>query len=229
MKMKYNKVKRTAEELKQTWLNLGCGVNLADPPFINVDNFFTLKDLEDGINKKNPKFKNARIPKGAKFVKADICALPFKDNSVDYVECNDAIEHMSMANVIPALKEMFRVLKPGCKLALSTTNFDELAKLWILNVVGKKLDTEEDIARYVTLSQVIYGNQASDGEYHRVPFNPFSLGYYLQTVGFKLPDITITVYPTNSPLRAPQKAYEHFQFPDSVMLTEALWVEAIKR
>lgn len=228
--MKTNKVKRSKEELKQIWLNLGSGVSLADLPFINVDKFFTKEDLEKGIKDKDPLLVNARVPKGAKFVQADIAVhLPFEDNSVDYIECNDAIEHMAMCEVIPALTEMYRVLKPGGKLCISTTNFDELAKLWILNVTGRSLSTKEDIDRYITLSQVIYGNQAGPGEFHRVPFTPFSLGYYIQTAGFKLPNITITVYPTNSPLVAPQKAYEHFVFDKkTVVLTEALWAECIK-
>jgi ubiquinone/menaquinone biosynthesis C-methylase UbiE len=230
MKKKERKVVRTKEELSQVWLNLGCGVSLADLPFINVDKFFTKEDLENGINKKDPLLVNARVPKGAKFVQADIAVhLPFEDNYADYIECNDAIEHMAMCEVIPALTEMYRVLKPGGKLAVSTTNFDELAKLWILNVTGKSLSTKEEIDRYITLSQVIYGNQAGPGEFHKVPFTPFSLGYYLQTAGFKLKDIVITVFPTNSPLMAHQKAYDHFSFDKgTVVLTEELLAEATK-
>lgn len=211
------------------WLNLGCGVSLADRPFINVDNFFDKEDLERGIAAKDDMFVNARVPKDALFVRGDMRKLPFDDNYADYIECNDAIEHMAMADIIPALSEMYRVLKPGCKLALSTTNFDELARLWTLNVTGSPLNTKEQVDRCVTLSQVIYGNQAGAGEFHRSPFNPFLLGYYLQTVGFKLPNITITVFPTNSKFMTPQRAYDHFTFgKETVVLTEALWAEAIK-
>lgn len=217
---------------KPIWINLGCGVSLADPPFINVDNFFDLKDLKLGQKTKKGEFKNARVPKDVKFVRADMCKLPFPDNFADYIECNDAIEHVPMRKVQTALSEMYRVLKPGGKLGLETTNFDELAKLWTLHVEGNNLSTENDFKRYITLSQIIYGNQAGEGqgEYHRVPFNPFSLGYYLQASGFKLENIVISVFPTNSPSFPPNKAYNHLKdtFKDSVILTEMLWAECIK-
>jgi len=219
------------KEKQPIWLNLGSGVNLANPPFISVDNFFTLEDLKEGVRTKEGQFKNAKIPKGSKFVKADICKLPFEDNYADYIECNDVIEHQPMNMVGIALKEMYRVLKPGAKLGLSTTNFDELAKLWTINVTGNPLNTKEDWDKYLTLAQVIYGNQAGEGEFHKTPFNPYSLGYLLQDCGFKLENITITIYPTNSPYLAPQKAYESVDSKDlsnAIMLTEMMWVEAIK-
>lgn len=215
---------------KPIWLNIGCGVGLADSPFINIDNYMTLADLKKGAKTKKGPFCNARVPKGALFIKADVCDLPFKDNSVDYIECNDCIEHMPQALVHTALAEMYRVLKPGAKIGLSTTNFDELAKLWTLNVAGNPLSTPEDFKKYQTLANIIYGHQASLGEYHKVPFNPFLLGYHFQQAGFSLKNILITVYPTNSPILAPQKAYAHMadKLKNSVVLTEMLWVEAIK-
>jgi SAM-dependent methyltransferase len=44
-------------------------------------------------------------------VKADICNLPFKDNSFDVVFCNHLLEHIS--NDTKAMQELYRVLKPG--------------------------------------------------------------------------------------------------------------------
>lgn len=215
---------------KEVWLNLGCGVSLADD-FINVDNFFDLEDLKEGQRTKEGPFKNARVPKGAKFVRGNMCALPFKDNYADYIECNDAIEHMALGDVQKALSEMYRVLKPGGKLGLQTTNFDELAKLWTLNITGNSLSTQKDVDAFVTLSQVIYGNQAGPGEFHRTAFNPFVLGYHLRNAGFKLEDITITIYPTNSPIMLPQKAYKHMEdkLKNMVILTEMMWAECLKK
>jgi SAM-dependent methyltransferase len=44
-------------------------------------------------------------------VKADICDLPFNDNSFDVVFCNHVLEHI--ANDTKAMQELYRVLKPG--------------------------------------------------------------------------------------------------------------------
>ena len=211
------------------WLNIGCGVSLARD-FINVDNFFTREDLEEGVRTKKGMFKNARIFKGAKFVKADMCSLPFEDNSVDYIECNEGIEHLGIFQVETALKEFHRVLRPGGKLGMSTTNFDELARLWTLNATGNLFKNQEDMNRYVMLAKIIYGNQAGPGEYHKVPFNPQFLAYLLTQAGFKLENIIIHVFPTNSLDRMPQLAYWHHKkkLKNTITLTEMLWIEAIK-
>ena len=44
-------------------------------------------------------------------VKADICNLPFEDNSYDVVFCNHVLEHIEDDKT--AMQELFRVLKPG--------------------------------------------------------------------------------------------------------------------
>ena len=44
-------------------------------------------------------------------VKADICDLPFKDNSFDFILCNHVLEHIP--NDQKAMQEIYRVLSPG--------------------------------------------------------------------------------------------------------------------
>ena len=44
-------------------------------------------------------------------VKADICDLPFEDNSYDVIFCNHVLEHIP--DDTKAMQELFRVLKPG--------------------------------------------------------------------------------------------------------------------
>ncbi len=44
-------------------------------------------------------------------VKADICNLPFEDNSYDVIFCNHVLEHIP--NDTKAMRELYRVMKPG--------------------------------------------------------------------------------------------------------------------
>lgn len=44
-------------------------------------------------------------------VKADICDLPFKDDSFDIILCNHVLEHIP--DDTTAMQELFRILKPG--------------------------------------------------------------------------------------------------------------------
>jgi SAM-dependent methyltransferase len=44
-------------------------------------------------------------------VKADICALPFEDNTYDFILCNHVLEHIP--DDLKAMEELYRVLKPG--------------------------------------------------------------------------------------------------------------------
>lgn len=44
-------------------------------------------------------------------VKADICNLPFEDNSFDFILCNHVLEHIQDDS--KAMQELYRILKPG--------------------------------------------------------------------------------------------------------------------
>ncbi|WP_299368089.1 class I SAM-dependent methyltransferase [Winogradskyella sp.] len=44
-------------------------------------------------------------------VKADICNLPFKENSYDVILCNHVLEHIP--DDVKAMQELYRVMKPG--------------------------------------------------------------------------------------------------------------------
>jgi ubiquinone/menaquinone biosynthesis C-methylase UbiE len=44
-------------------------------------------------------------------VKADICDLPFEDNSFDFILCNHVLEHIP--DDTKAMQEIYRILTPG--------------------------------------------------------------------------------------------------------------------
>lgn len=88
----------------------------------NETNFFTdtLKVLhfapEQAFYKRFRKLKNIEytttdLNSPLADVKADICKLPFKDNSYDVIFCNHVLEHIP--DDTKAMQELYRVLKPG--------------------------------------------------------------------------------------------------------------------
>ncbi|MEL4309030.1 class I SAM-dependent methyltransferase [Joostella sp. CR20] len=62
-------------------------------------------------NQKNLEYTTTDIESPLADVKADICNLPFEDNSYDVIFCNHVLEHIKDDET--AMKELYRVLKPG--------------------------------------------------------------------------------------------------------------------
>lgn len=62
-------------------------------------------------NQKNLDYTTTDLESPLADVKADICNLPFNDNDYDLVMCNHVLEHIP--DDIKAMKEIYRILKPG--------------------------------------------------------------------------------------------------------------------
>ena len=62
-------------------------------------------------NQKNLDYTTTDLFSPLADVKADICDLPFKDNSYDVILCNHVLEHIPDDK--KAMQELYRVLKPG--------------------------------------------------------------------------------------------------------------------
>jgi SAM-dependent methyltransferase len=62
-------------------------------------------------NQKNIDYTTTDLFSPLADVKADICNLPFEDNSYDIIFCNHVLEHIP--DDTKAMQELFRVLKPG--------------------------------------------------------------------------------------------------------------------
>lgn len=142
-------------------LNLGSGVRLF-PGYTNVDII-------------DPKLVKGK----AKYVQSDIRKMPFEDNSVDQAEMYSVIEHFPFREVVPVLKEVYRVLKKGGKLLLKTDDFDGMALDWIrLRMQPFKLETYQDVM------ETIYGNQQHEGEFHKTCMTTDFLNWALVNAGF---------------------------------------------
>jgi SAM-dependent methyltransferase len=180
--------------MKQVMLNLGCGAHVVKD-FINIDKYLTLENLKS----KKGIYEKAIVDKGGKFIQADMLKLPFKDNSVDYIECNDAVEHLPIGDVPFFFKEIYRVLKRKHNVSILTPNFAGLAKLFLDNCDREDFNTEA----FFALSNYIYGNQVHEGEFHRSALTPWYIQRLAQTIGFS--NIEIVLYPRNTPMsKGPQ-------------------------
>jgi len=62
-------------------------------------------------NQKNLDYTTTDLLSPLADVKADICDLPFPDNSYDVILCNHVLEHIP--DDTKAMQELYRVLKPG--------------------------------------------------------------------------------------------------------------------
>jgi ubiquinone/menaquinone biosynthesis C-methylase UbiE len=93
---------------KTLWLDCGCGNNAL------VHEFAPLVKSAYGIDVfDNPSKDNL-------YIKADLKQLPFEDSSVDLVSLRFVIEHIP--DVERDLSDIVRVLKPGGRLLVLTTN-----------------------------------------------------------------------------------------------------------
>lgn len=103
-------------------LNLGSGDSKL-PGFVSVDKYDTTADI-----------------------RADICELPFDDNSIDEIVAYQVIEHLEYNKSQQMFDEMYRVLKPGGTAIVETPDIDVVCRKilkegltdnWLYNLVGE--------------------------------------------------------------------------------------------
>ena len=95
---------------------------------------------------KFPGFISVDLYDDAADVKADICELPYEDNSVSEIVAYQVIEHVPYWKSTDMFEEMYRVLEPGGTATLETPDVDYIAKdilknglidKWIFSLVGE--------------------------------------------------------------------------------------------
>jgi ubiquinone/menaquinone biosynthesis C-methylase UbiE len=79
-----------------------------------------------------------------RFVAADLSALPFADASFDCVTCGYVLEHLPDPRV--GLSELSRVMKPGAKMLLLTTE-DNLSGAWTSRIWCCRTYNRQELAR----------------------------------------------------------------------------------
>lgn len=162
-------------------LNLGSGVGLL-AGFTNVD--IISRDLiDEGWRTKRGICANALIQPGAKYVEANLVDLPFPKDYADYACMQEVVEHIPIAYVRRVMSEVYRVLKPGAMLMITTPDFNRLAKHWVEEVASRE-GKFTNFGWYEQVAAVIYGNQSHDGEFHRCPMTPDYVNYIHRVAGF---------------------------------------------
>lgn len=106
-------------------------------------------------------------------VKADICNLPFSNDSFNYILCNHVLEHIPDDE--KALQEIFRVLKPG-----------GTAILQIPQDLDRELSFEDDSITDPRERAKIFGQYDHVRVYGRDFFDK------LRTIGFEVEEVDLT-------------------------------------
>lgn len=108
-------------------LDIGCGwgynlhllgSNGFDPVGIDIvsDDFLAARRIADANGA------------AARLVQADASRLPFEGESFDAVTSVETFEHIYEGDRVEAVSEIFRILRPGCMLSMSTPNFGSLVE-----------------------------------------------------------------------------------------------------
>lgn len=178
-------------------LNLGCG-HRPKKGFTNVD-----------------LIEPSEIPEEFAYVQADIRKLPFRDNKASLVEMYTVIEHLPFDDVIPALKEIYRVMKKGAKLIIVTDDFDGIAMEWL-----RMRMMPFDLQRYTEVMQTVYGSQRWTGDEHRSCMTTDYLNYCLVQAGFKQGGLTRYYKGTPIPKIGSEPAKPDMGFRTDILVAE---------
>lgn len=106
-------------------------------------------------------------------VKADICYLPFEDDSYDVIFCNHVLEHIP--DDTKAMQELYRILKPGGMAILQIPQDLQRAQTFEDNSITDRNERAAIFGQYDHVR--IYGRDYFDK---------------LRTIGFKVLEVDYT-------------------------------------
>lgn len=117
--------------------------------------------------------------KHPKIIKMDARKLEYPALSVEEIYSSHLLEHLAKKEILPTLKEWFRVLKKGGRLRLNVPDFNWAVKCFLGRKKSKYFNTKEKIL------EIFYGSQEHEGEFHKTGFTKKILKEYLVKAGFK--------------------------------------------
>lgn len=106
----------------------------------------------------------------------DLSSIP--SGVVDEVYGSHIYEHLSYGTeVLPAMQEAYRVLKPGGIFKVAVPDLEMLCRLFLTDEL-----TVEDKFKVM---RMIYGGQTDPFDYHKVGYSPEILAQYMHAAGFR--------------------------------------------
>ncbi|HET8701415.1 MAG TPA: class I SAM-dependent methyltransferase [Nitrococcus sp.] len=106
-------------------LDAGCGASIF-PVYLSELGYWVA-----AVDRQPPEGLAACHGAAIDYVRSDITALPFEDQSFDAVFCISVIEHLDRDGVRTALQELRRVAKSGARLLITTDYYEDAgAEIW---------------------------------------------------------------------------------------------------
>ena len=127
---------------------------------------------EGFLNGSIPGFKTVDLRDGADYQRNVNDLSIFPDHSVSELYASNVLEHFSIHETVPVLKEWHRVLKPKGKLWLSVPDFDASIRLYLKN----------GLLEWV--QYLIWGDQLHPLNYHYINFTYATAAKCLYDAGF---------------------------------------------
>jgi SAM-dependent methyltransferase len=170
------------------YVQYGCGAS-SPPGWLNFDASPTLRlQCLPGVGRL---FRNGvRFPDGARY--GDICkGLPLADGAADGIYASHVLEHLSLADFTIAVRNTFRLLKPGGLFRLVVPDLAGRARLYLQRLDRADAQANSSFMRsaglgaerrgqgITDLARAIFGNTA-----HRWMWDETSLTAALREAGF---------------------------------------------
>lgn len=112
-------------------------------------------------------------------VKAPATKIPLEDEFADLVYASHILEHLNYGSRSPsvheALKEWWRILKPGGTLMVAVPDLEVLCELYLKGTTADR----------VMIMRMILGGQLNEWDYHYAGFDQALLASYLAYTGFE--------------------------------------------
>lgn len=103
--------------------------------------------------------------------------LDFNKNSVNMLEANYLLEHLSYIDCYKTIEEAYRVLKPNGIFIVKCPNYECIIRNWLMQNNEQKWKFK--------WFEKIWGGQWHAGQFHKIGFSPYRLTKILLRAGFR--------------------------------------------